>query len=139
MKMPIATAACVALLLAFNAHASGLGDPETNFSQRLVEVSVSQEVAANDPRVATAREQLARVAKLTGETEQAVAYACMRNARYIFDATRQRVTPLEVLEALAKHAPAGKPLSDATQRYSNLRAQQKLGHAAAMNALAAGK
>lgn len=139
MKMHLSAAACAALLLAFNAQASGLGDPEMNVPQRLVEVSVSQEVPVSDPRVAAAREQLVRVAKATGENEQAVAYACMRNARYIFDATRQRVTPLEVLEALAKHAPAGKPLNDATQRYSTLRVQQKLGHAEAMAALAAGK
>jgi hypothetical protein len=138
MKMHI-SAACAALLLACNVYASGLGDPEMNVPQRLVEVSASQEVPASDPRIAVAREQLGRVAKATGENEQAVAYACMRNARYIFDATRQRVTPLEVLEALAKHAPAGKPLNEATQRYANLRVKDRLGHAEAMAALAAGK
>ncbi len=138
MRMQI-SAACAALLLAFNSQAAGLGDPEMNVPQRLVEVSLSQEVPAGDARVGAAREQLARVMKASGENEQAVAQICMRNARYIFDASRQRATPLEVLEALSKHARAGKPLSETTQRYSTLRVQQKLGHAEAMAALAAGK
>jgi hypothetical protein len=129
-----------ALLFAFAVQAAGFGDEaEGNIPQRLVEESVKQDVPANDPRVAKVRDQLAQVVKATGETEQAVAQGCMRNARYIFDFSRQRVSPLEVLEALAKYAPAGKPMSDTTQRYFNLRVKQKLGHAETMAALAAGK
>lgn len=139
MKMPVATLACAALLCACSVHASGLGDPEMNVPQRLVEASLNQDVAVGDPRVATAREHLTRVVKATGESEQAVAQACMRNARYIFDASRQRVSPLEILEVLAKHAPAGKPIGETTQRYVDLRVKQRLGHAEALAAFNSGK
>jgi hypothetical protein len=124
------------LFSAVTCHAAGLEDPAVNVPQRLVEVSLNQEVPANDPRVSRTREQLAQVMKATGETEQAVAQACMRNARYIFDFSRQRVSPLEVLEVLARYAPPGKPLNDTTQVYFNLRVKQKLGHAEAMKAMA---
>jgi hypothetical protein len=127
-------------VLPVSALAAGLDDDNAiDVPRRLVSVSLGEEVTANDPRVAKAREQIAKVAKATAETDQAVAQGCMRNARYIFDFSRQPVSPLEVLEALAKFAPAGKPMSDTTQRYFNLRVRDKLGHAAAMAALAAGK
>lgn len=141
MKPLLPLIALLAALCAVPAsQAAGLSDDnEMNVPQRLLEVSLGQDVPPGDPRVAKVREQLAKVAKATGETEQAVAQGCMRNARYIFDFSRQRVSPLEVLEALVKHAPAGQPLSATTQRYFNLRVNQKLGHADALAALAAGK
>lgn len=135
MRMQI-LAAGAALLLAFNLHAAGFGDPEMDMPLRLIEVSLKQEVPANDPRVAAVRDQLARVMKLSGENDLAVGQLCMRNARYIFDASRQRATPLEVLEALAKHAQVGKSLNETSQRYATLRVQQKLGHAEALAAMA---
>jgi hypothetical protein len=139
MRLSIPAALCALLFSAVTCQAAGLGDPEINVPQRLVESSVNQDVAAGDPRVAQTRELIARVMKATGESEQSVAQVCMRNARYIFDFSRQRVGALEVLEALAKHAPAGKPINDTTQRYFNLRVKEKLGHAEALAAMAAGK
>jgi hypothetical protein len=136
LRIPALLFSC---LLAFNLHAAGLGDPEMNVPQRLVAATLNQEVPANDPRVAKARDQLAQVMKATGEDEQTVATTCIRNARYIFDFSRQRTTPLEVLEALAKFAPAGKPLGDTTQRYSGLRVQKRISHAEAMAQMAAGR
>ncbi|MDQ5943099.1 MAG: hypothetical protein QG572_1915, partial [Pseudomonadota bacterium] len=53
--------------------------------QRMVALAVKQDVAANDPRVVRARSQMAKAMKATGETEQAVAAACTRAARFIFD------------------------------------------------------
>jgi hypothetical protein len=136
MRIPALLLVC---LLALNVHAAGLGDPEMSVPQRLVESSLNQEVPASDPRVAKTREQLAAAMKATGESEQAVAQVCMRNARYMFDVAKIRVSPLEVLDALAKYAPPGKSINDTTQRYFDLRVRQKLDHAAAMAKMPAGK
>jgi hypothetical protein len=122
----------ILLLSAATCQAAGLGNPEVNVPQQLVVTSLSQDVPANDPRVAKARDQLEKVMNATGEEAQAVAASCVRNARYIFDSSRQRASPLEVLEALAQFAPPGKPLSDTTQHYATLRVQQQLSHAAAL-------
>jgi hypothetical protein len=122
----------ILLFSAVNCQAAGLGNPEVNVPQQLVATSLSQDVPANDPQVAKARDQLEKVMKATGEDAQVIAASCVRNARYIFDSSHQRASPLEVLEALAQFAPPGKPLSDTTQRYSALRAQQHASHAAAM-------
>ena len=123
-----------ACLLAFNAHAAGLGEPDMDPAQRLLEVSLRQDIPANHPRLAQTREQLQRVAKFSGESEQSVAQACVRNARYAFDAARIDVRPHEVLEAAAQFAPSGKPLSETTQRYIDLRVNKKLDHAKALAA-----
>jgi len=125
-----------ACLLAFNVHAAGLGEPEGDVAARFLEVSLRQDVPPNHPRLAGTREQLQRVARASGESEQTVAQACMRNARYAFDAAKIDVRPHEVLEAAAKHAPAGRPLNETTQRYIELRVQQKLDHASAMARMA---
>lgn len=69
--------------------------------QRMVELSVRQEVPANDPRVVQAQSRMNTVTKASGETEQAVAAACTRAARFIFDATKAPATALDVLDALA--------------------------------------
>ncbi len=139
MKLSCRIFFCALLLSAFTCQAAGLGDPEMNVPQRLVEASLNQEVPANDPRIEKVREQIAKVMKASGESEQVVAQACLRNARHIFDSTRQRTSPLEVLEMLVKYAPAGKPLTDTTQRYFKLRVHQKLDHAGALAQMAAGK
>jgi hypothetical protein len=123
-----------ACLLALNVHAAGFGEPEMDAAQRLLEVSLREDIPANHPRLAKTREQLQRLARLTGENEQTVAQACMRNARYAFDAARIDVRPHEVLEAAALYAQAGKPLSETTQRYIDLRVNQKLDHVKALTA-----
>lgn len=139
MKPSLAAAACAAWFLAFPVHAAGLGDPEVDVAQRLLEVSLREDIPANHPRLAKTREQLQRVAKQTGENENSIAQSCMRNARYVFDAGRIDVRPHEVLEAAAQYAPAGKPLNETTQRYVQLRLHKKLDHAGAMAQMAAGK
>ncbi len=131
LRFPILLCAC---LLAFNANAAGLGEPDYDAAQRLLEASLREDIPENHPRLAKTREQIKRLAKLSGETEQTVAQACMRNARYAFDAARIDVRPHEVLEAAALYAPAGKPLSETTQRYIDLRVKQKLDHAKALAA-----
>lgn len=133
MNLRFSTLLC-ACLLALNVHAAGLGEPEMDVAQRLLEVSLREDIPANHPRLAKAREQLQRLARNTGESEQSIAQACMRNARYAFDAARIDVRPHEVLEAAAQFAPAGKPLSETTQRYIDLRVNQKLDHAKALAA-----
>ena len=131
LRLTLLLSAC---LLAFNVHAAGFGDPEMDAAQRLLEASLRQDIPANHPRLAKTREQLQRLAKLTGESEQTIAQACMRNARYAFDAARIDVRPHEVLEALALYAPAGKPLSETTQRYIDLRVNKKPADAKALAA-----
>ena len=139
MKLSCRAALCALLLSAATCQAAGLADPEMNAPQRLLEASLNQEVPANDPRLDKVREQIAKVMKASGESEQVVAQACIRNARHIFDSSRQRTSPLEVLDMLVKHAPAGKPLADTTQRYFKLRVHEKLDHAGALAQMAAGK
>ena len=131
LRFPTLLCAC---LLALNVHAAGFGEPEMDAAQRLLEVSLRQDIPANHPRLAQTREQLQRLAKLTGENEQTIAQACMRNSRYAFDAAHIDVRPLEVLEAAARYAPAGKPLSETTQRYIDLRVNKKLDHVGALAA-----
>jgi len=128
-----------ACLLAFNTHAAGFGEPDVDAAQRLLEASLREEIPAHHPRIAQIREQLQRLAKLSGESEQAVSQACIRNARYAFDVARIDVRPLEVLEAATLHAKAGKPLSEATQRYIEFRVKQKLDHVGALKQMAASR
>lgn len=136
LRFPLLMCIC---LLAFNVNAAGLGEPEFDAAQRLLEASLREDIPPNHPRLAKTREQLQRLAKLNGESEQTVAQACMRNARYAFDSARIDVRPHEVLEAAAQFAQPGKPLSETTQRYVELRAKQKLDHAAALKQMAAFK
>lgn len=133
MTRRLAPLLCFALL-ALPAHAAGLGDADANLPKRLIEVSLSREIPATDPQIDKVRGQLLHLATSTGETEQDLAHACMRNARYLYDVTRIRVGPLEVLEVLVNHAPSGKPVSETTQRYVDLRVKQKLDHAGALAA-----
>lgn len=130
------------LLLTLSIQAAGMEnssptDPDADVALRLTLQALNETVPAGDPRVAQTRGWLARAMRASGETDdQAVAATCVRLSRYLFDVTKQRVSPLEVLEALARHAPAGKPLQETTQRYFELRAKQKLDHAGALTAMA---
>ena len=112
-------------------------ESDVDAAVRLTSIAVGEELAASDARVMKAREWITQAMRATGETDgRAVSAACVRLARHLFDVTKQRVSPLEVLEALAKRAPAGRPLQETTQRYFDLRSKQKLDHAAAMAAMA---
>ena len=93
---------------------------EESIPQRMVSLAAKQDVAANDPRVVLARGQMAKAIKATGETEQAVAAACTRAARFIFDATKAPATSINVLEALAEKG-AGRPMNDTIGRYVEAR------------------
>lgn len=88
--------------------------------QRMVSLAAKQDVAANDPRVQRASAQMAKAMKATGETEPAVAAACTRAARFIYDSTKSPATSLEVLDALAEKG-AGRPMSDTIGRYVEAR------------------
>lgn len=110
-------------------------DGGESIPQRMVSLAVKQELAATDPRVVRASAQMAKAMKATGETEQAVAAACTRAARFIFDSTKSPATSLDVLDALAEKG-AGRPMSDTIGRYVEARrnAAGKT-HAEAMAAL----
>ena len=136
MKPRFSILLCALGLSLSHAMAAGLDGPEDNVPQRLVAESLRQDVPASDPRVAATRKRLAQAMQRTGKSEQAVAAASQRLARYIFDVAKVRVDPLEVLDAIATHAPVGKPLNETTQRYFDLRTRDKLGHAEAMAAMA---
>lgn len=102
---------------------------------RLVSLSAGEDIAASDPRVARTREKIAEVLRLTGETDdRAVAAACVRLSRHLFDVTKQRVSPLDVLDALAVPTSTGS-LQERARRYFDLRSKQKLDHAAALAAM----
>ena len=109
-------------------------------AHRLTAFSLRAEVAANDPRVAQARDWLARAVKATGEEERAIAAACVRTAKYFQDLTRVRATPLETLEALATTAKHGQAMSDVLLAYVETRRKlDGMGHAQALAALGARK
>ena len=133
-----ALGAALALLLALPAQAAGFGDPDIDVARRLLEVSLREDIPDTHPRLAQTREQLQRVAKASGQNENAIAQICMRNARYAFEASRTDVRPLEVLEAAARFHKAGQPLSETTQRYVALRLQ-KLDHAGALAQMTGGR
>jgi len=103
--------------------------------QRMVTLAVKQEVPASDPRVQQATRQMAKAVKNTGETEQAVAAACTRAARFIFDATKSPATALDVLDAIAEKG-AGRPMNETVGAYVEAR-RNSAGktHAEAMAAL----
>ena len=140
MKLRFFVVLC-SLLSAVACHAAGAdkvapAEPPVDVSVRLVNAAVGEDVKPNDPRVTQTRTWIVQAMKATGEEDEAVASACMRLSRYLLDVTKISVSPLEVLEILAKHAPAGKPMNETTNRYFDLRVKKKLGHAEAMVALA---
>lgn len=126
----------LAAFLAFSAQASGLPE-QTNAAQRLASLSANEELAASDARVKTTAATLDRVEKNTGEEPMAIAAACTRYARYLFDAAKIKASPLELLEALDRHARKGTPINETLQRYVAARqAAASRGHAEAMTAMA---
>lgn len=109
-----------------------------NLARQLTVMSIREDLAENDKRIAQTRAWLDKVVKTTGEDEKAVAATCQRTAKFIIDSTRSRATPLEVLEGLALHVKAGQPMPDTTLAYVNARRQSAdKSHAAALAALAA--
>ena len=116
LSLPVALSFLAAPALAAN-PVETVTEAGAGLAQRLVELSLKQEVAANDPRVAQAQGQLKKVTKLTGESEQAVAAACTRAARFIFDATKSPATPLDVLDALAAKGASGRAMNDTIGAY----------------------
>lgn len=92
-----------------------------DLARGIVAASLREEVAAGDPRVAPARDWLAKAAKTYGEDPKAVAAHCERTARWFLDLTRSRATPLEMLEALALLAKPGTTMQDAMRGYIEAR------------------
>lgn len=133
----LSTALSTLLFTVTVAAAAEITENTGDVSLRLTVAALGDDVQAKDPRVAQTRVWINQVIKATGEEGESVAAASVRLSRYLFDVTKIRVSPLEVLEAVAKYAPAGKPLNETTQRYFDLRAKQKLDHVAALAAMAA--
>lgn len=92
-----------------------------DLAQRIVAVSLREEVPAADARVATARKWLERAAKIYGEDPRSVAASCERSARWFFDITRSKAQSLEMLEALSLLARPGMPMQDAMRDYLQAR------------------
>ena len=111
------------LAVFFSAAAIAVGTPAPadDAAQRLTAMSVGQDVAADDPRVAQARKLLDKAVKLTHEEPMAIAAACSRYAGHLFDAIHERATPLELLEALATFGKSGKPMNETLQDYAAAR------------------
>lgn len=127
------SALSLALLLCAPAASAAPADAEA--ARRLVELTLKEEVAPADPRVTQAQAQLNKAAKLAGEDVQAVAAASIRAARFLFDATKAPVTPLDVLDAVAARGK-GRPLADTVGAYVEARRNSSgKTHAEAMAAM----
>lgn len=137
MKKSLVLVSVLGLLAAGQVGAQGGGidlggDPALTIAGR--------DLAPGDPRVAKARDWLKRVAEATGETEEQVAAASMKLARFFFDSLHERALPIETLEGMAVQATPGKALSDLTSGYFQARrASPDKGHAGAMAGLAKAK
>lgn len=97
------------------------GTDAVNPAQRMVSLSVHEDVPATDARVVAAGNTLGKLAKLTGEDTMALAAACTRYSHYLFDAAKMKAPPLEVLDALDRLATKGVPINDTLQRYVTAR------------------
>ena len=139
MKRPFAIA-CLLISLAAAAEPAKVTVLESDdLARGIVAASLREEPAAGDARVGQARTWLARAAKAYAEDEKAVAAQCERSARWFFDITRSRATPLEMLEGLAALAKPGLPLQDAMRDYIAVRrATPGKTHAEALAKLGAG-
>lgn len=111
-----------------------------DMARQIVVQSTREDVAADDARVVKVRGWLATAVKNSGESERAVAATCERLARYFFDLTKTRATAQEMLEALALHGRAGKPMQETLADYVKVRRQAAdKSHAAALAAMAGGR
>ncbi|NWG31752.1 MAG: hypothetical protein HXY29_09700 [Rhodocyclaceae bacterium] len=111
-------------------------DPPRELANISAGVPRGQELPENDPRIRQAREWLRQAATATGQEEEWIAANALKLSRYIFTTQGVRATPLEVLEAYARLAAPGKPLSDVSNAYFQARRQAPdHSHAAAMKAL----
>lgn len=145
MKFPIPV--FVAVWLACFAAAALAAPPDTGFIElgddpprELANIAAGvprgQELPENDPRVQQARAWTKQAAEASGQSEEWIAANALKLARYIFTTQGVRATPLEVLEAYARLAAPGKPLSDISAAYFQARRQAAdHSHAAAMKAL----
>jgi hypothetical protein len=104
-----------------------------DIAQRIVAVSLREDVPAADARVVAARKWLERAAKAYGEDPKTVAASCERSARWFFDITRSHATVLEMLEGVALLARPGTTLQDAMRSYIQARREVPAkSHAAAL-------
>lgn len=130
------TALFLASLVSSVASAAGLPTPTDEVAQRLTAMSLKQEVAEDDPRVAQTRKLLDKAVKLTHEEPMAVGAACSRYAGHLFDAIHEPATALELLEALVAFGKSGKPMNETLQDYAAARkAVPGKSHAEAMAVL----
>lgn len=111
-------------------------DPPRELANISAGVPRGQELPENDPRVQQARQWLRQLAQTSGESEDWIAANALKLARFIFSTQGVRATPLEVLEAYARLASPGKPLSEISNDYFQARRRASdHSHAAAMRAL----
>lgn len=134
MKRP---ALALLLALALAAPRAFADAPLDEPARRLAAYEAGQEVPAGDPRVARFQGQLTQVARITGEGEDVIAVACVRTARHVFDVTRSKATPGELLEVLVRFARPGTPMQDTLRDYVTARRNAPgRSHAEALAALA---
>lgn len=127
----------LAAVVSGSAAAAANPTPIDEAAQRLTTMSLKQEVAENDPRVAPTRKLLDQAVKFSHEEPMAIAAACSRYAGHLFDAIHEPATPLELLEALATFGKAGRPINETLQDYVAARkVAPGKSHAEALAALA---
>jgi hypothetical protein len=114
-KLPILL--FLAALLSGIANAAGSLAATDEVAQRMTSLSVRQELAANDPRVAQTRTLLDKAARLSLEEPMAIEAACSRYVGHLHDSAHIEAAPLELLEALVSFGKAGKPMRDTLQDY----------------------
>jgi hypothetical protein len=116
--------------------AAGSTSPADEVAQRMTALSVRQEVADTDSRVAQTRKLLDKAVKLTNEDPIAVESICSRYVGHLHDSAHIEAAPLELLEALVTFGKAGKPMRDTLQDYAAARKSVPTrGHAEAMAVL----
>lgn len=107
----------VSALLSGSVFAAGNPAPSDEVAQRMLSLSVKQDVNATDPRLAQTRTLLDKAVKLTGEAPIAVESACSRYVGHLHDSAQIEAAPLDLLEALAGFGKTGKPMRDTLQEY----------------------
>jgi hypothetical protein len=96
-------------------------DPPLELANISAGVPRGESLPESDARVKQSRARLKAAAQACGESEEWVAANALKLARYIFSALGVRATPLEVLEAFARLAAPGKPLSEISAAYFQAR------------------